>query len=343
VGRAAAQLPKEYSMLKTLATFHAVDSHTLGQTTRVIMSGGPRLNGETILEQREDFKAKHEHLRGIWLAEPRGLVAAFGLLLAPSKSADYGAIFMARDGYLEMCGHATIGLAATLAALGSLQAGRDESFTLEVPAGIVTVRLVWNADGTFRAARITNVPSYVVGDPVLVASSFGELQVDLVHSGMIYALVNARDLGLDLSAEGLASANRIGITLKKEIVDAFATREDLAGSKLHAILFYDDMPDQDGSPAARHLLIVDNQRYDRSPCGTGTAARLTHLVKHGRVGENGSYKAFNIFGNSFDARPVRIEGAQITAEIEGTAHIVAFSNLVLEEQDPFMRGFVSRF
>ncbi|MDX0741202.1 hypothetical protein GOD71_27275 [Sinorhizobium medicae] len=334
----------ENNVLNIAASFHVVDSHTLGQTTRVIFSGCPRLKGESVLEQREDFERRFDHLRGIWLAEPRGNVSAFGLLLVPSRTADYGAIFLARDGYVDMCGHASIGLAATLAAIGTLGAGRDESFTLEVPAGVVTVGVLWNDDGSFRSAKLYNVPSYVLGAPLEVDTArCGTLSVDLVHSGMIYALIDAKKLGLDLSAEGLPKANEIGNLLKKEIFAAFSTREDLCTQSLHAVLFYDEEPDEGGVCTAKHLLVVDQQRYDRSPCGTGTAARLTHLVHQGRVRADGAYRAFNIFGNNFTARPAKIEGNKITAEIEGTAHIMSFSNLILQKSDPFVKGFVSKF
>lgn len=330
-------------MLSTVGTYHVVDSHTLGQTTRVIFSGGPKLVGKSVREKREDFKARFEHLKGIWLTEPRGTVSAFGLLLVPSQVADFGAIFMGTTTYEEMCGHGTIGLAATLAALGTLQAGRDNSFTLEVPAGIVTVKILWNDDGSFRCAKLYNVPSYVYGDPFVVDTSFGDLTVNLVHSGMIYALVDAKKLSLELSPDNLPTLVNTGVKLKEEIFAAFPMREDLKSQNLHGVLFYEEEPDQDGACTSKHLLVVGPQRYDRSPCGTGTAARLTHLIHQGRIKDGGVYRAFNLYGSNFTARPAKIEDGKVTAEVEGTAHIMAFSNLVVEKTDPFVQGFRSRF
>jgi proline racemase len=334
---------KETQVLSTVGTYHVVDSHTLGQTTRVIFSGGPKLVGDTVRAKREDFKARFEHLRGIWLTEPRGTVSAFGLLLVPSNVADFGAIFIGSTTYEEMCGHATIGLAATLAAVGTLQAGKDDGFTLETPAGVVTVKIKWNDDGSFGGARLYNVPSYVFGDPLVVDTSLGSISVDLVHSGMIYALVDASRLSLDLTSENLPAVMDAGTKLKDEIFAAFATREDLRHQGLHGVLFYEEQPDEDGSCSAKHVLVVGPQRYDRSPCGTGTAARLTHLIHQGRIKEGGVYRAFNLHGSNFTARPATNDNGRITAEVEGTAYIMAFSNLVVEKSDPFVQGFRSRF
>jgi proline racemase len=296
-----------------------------------------------VREKREDFKARFEYLRGIWLTEPRGTVSAFGLLLVPSAVADFGAIFIGMDTYEEMCGHGTIGLAATLAAVGTLRAGRDEAFTLEAPAGVVTVKIVWGEDGSFRGAKLYNVPSYVYGDPLIVDTSFGRVTADLVHSGMIYALVDAKTLPLDLSPGNLSTVVRTGVKLKEELLSHFARRDDLRAEGLHGVLFYDEEPDLDGSCAAKHLLVIGPQRYDRSPCGTGTAARLTHLIQQGRIGEGGVYRAFNLYGRNFTARPASIDEGKVTAEVEGTAHIMAFSNLILEKDDPYVHGFRSRF
>ncbi|WP_287204701.1 proline racemase family protein [Mesorhizobium sp.] len=330
-------------MLSTVGTYHVVDSHTLGQTTRVIFSGGPKLAGTSVREKREDFKARFEHLKGIWLTEPRGTVSAFGLLLVPSQVADFGAIFMGTTTYEDMCGHGTIGLAATLVALGTLQAGRDDGFTLEVPAGVVSVKVLWNEDGSFSGAKLYNIPSYVYGDPLLVDTTFGQVTVDLVHSGMIYALIDAGKLSLTLEPDNLPTIINTGVTLKDEIFAAFSTREDLTSQGLHGVLFYEEEPDHDGSCSSKHVLVVGPQRYDRSPCGTGTAARLTHLVQQGRIKEGGAYRAFNLHGSNFTARPAKMADGKITAEVEGTAHIMAFSNLVVEKTDPFVSGFRSRF
>ncbi|RUY02859.1 hypothetical protein EOA25_20835, partial [Mesorhizobium sp. M2A.F.Ca.ET.040.01.1.1] len=282
-------------------------------------------------------------LKGIWLTEPRGTVSAFGLLLVPSQVADYGAIFMGTSSYEEMCGHGTIGLAATLAALGTLQAGRDDSFTLEVPAGVVSVKILWNEDGSFRGAKLYNVPSYVYGDPLVVDTTFGRITADLVHSGMIYALVDARKLSLALDPDNLPTVVDTGAKLKEEIFAAFSTREDLKSQGLHGVLFYEEEPDNDGSCTSKHVLVVGPEAYDRSPCGTGTAARLTYLIQQGRIKEGGAYRAFNLHGSNFTARLAKIEDGKITAEVEGTAHIMAFSNLVVEKTDPFVQGFRSRF
>jgi proline racemase len=268
-----------------------------------------------------------------------------GLVLVPSRVADYGAIFISSYVYLDMCGHATIGLARTLAANGQLAAGRDDSFTLETPAGVVTVILNWNADGSFASARLINVPSLALDRPLLVQSAaFGSISVDLVYSGMWYALVDAAPLGLTLDVDHVSHNLSVGSALRREIAAASAALPELKGATAPSVLLYRDHPAEGFAAAADHMLVLDVNKFDRSPCGTGTAARLAQLVRSGKVDSSGAYRASNLLGTAFTARPVSIDPVtgSVTAEIEGTAHISAFSTLVVEQSDPLVAGFLPR-
>ena len=141
-------------------SFSVIDSHTAGHPTRVILSGLPVLKGGTVKAQRDDFRDHHDELRGLILHEPRGHAAMVGLVPVPSQHADYGAFFISSYIYLDMCGHATIGFAKTLAATGQLKAGTS-GFRLETPAGLVAVDLAWDKQGELEQVTLTNVPCHL--------------------------------------------------------------------------------------------------------------------------------------------------------------------------------------
>lgn len=326
-------------MLTLTSSFSVIDSHTAGHPTRVILSGIPSLKGESVRDKRGDFEARHDHLRPLLLHEPRGHAAMVGLVPLPSAVADFGAFFVSSYVYLDMCGHGTIGYAKTLAATG--QIGPDlDSFTLETPAGVVTVALDWNAAGGLDGVRLRNVPSYVgIEDLEVVHEALGRVRLDLAYGGMWYALVDARALGLDLIPDRVSDLLRLGSSLKASIKDAVAGRPDFTGQPAPSVLFY-----ADGAPGeAVHLLVLESNKFDRSPCGTGTSARLAQLAKQGRVGPSGVYTARNILGVPFTARVAekRPDDA-IVAEITGNAHITAFSTVVVEAGDPLTTGFLCR-
>ncbi|QJP16873.1 proline racemase family protein [Starkeya sp. ORNL1] len=327
-------------MLNLASSFDVIDSHTAGHPTRVILSGVPKLDGASVLEKREDFRARFDYLRPLLLHEPRGHAAMVGLVPVASTVADYGAFFISSYVYLDMCGHGTIGYARTLAATGQIAPQLGDSFTLETPAGVVTVGLVWGANGDLAGVRLRNVPSYVgIADLAVDFEGFGTVKADIVYGGMWYALVDATAMGLELVPERVSELLRIGSALKQAIKAAIAGRPEFAGAVAPSVLFY-----ADGAPGeAVHFLVLESNKFDRSPCGTGTAARVAQLAVRGRLGADGTYRARNILGVDFLARVAeRTPEGAIVAEIEGMAHLTAHSTIVLETSDPIAQGFLCR-
>lgn len=327
-------------MLNLASSFDVIDSHTAGHPTRVILSGVPKLDGASVLEKREDFRARFDYLRPLLLHEPRGHAAMVGLVPVASAVADYGAFFISSYVYLDMCGHGTIGYARTLAATGQIAPQLGDSFTLETPAGVVTVGLVWAASGDLAGVRLRNVPSYIgIADLAVDFEGFGTVNADIVYGGMWYALVDATAMGLALVPERASELLRIGSALKQTIKAAIAGRPEFAGAVAPSVLFY-----ADGAPGeAVHFLVLESNKFDRSPCGTGTAARVAQLVARGRLAADGTYRARNILGVDFLARVAeRTPEGAIVAEIEGMAHLTAHSTIVLETSDPIAQGFLCR-
>ena len=324
--------------MRLVRSFQVIDSHTAGHPTRVISSGIPALNGETVKAQRDDFRQRYDDLRGLILHEPRGHAAMVGLVPVPSRTADYGAFFVSSYIYLDMCGHATIGLAKTLAATGQITVTTPR-FSLETPAGIVDVGLDWGADGELRTVTLSNVPSYLGAKDVGLALGGGQsVHADLAYGGVWYAIVDAREAGVNLDTDHVGAAMLQGEAIKKAYVTLAKGRPDLPQAE-PSVLFVAEA----GAADACHLVVLAANKFDRSPCGTGTSARLAQLYARGRLAVGAPYKARSILGTSFDAVIASVDDdARITPRISGMAHISAFSTIVCEESDPLAEGFLCR-
>ncbi|MCM2402782.1 proline racemase family protein [Rhizobium sp. S153] len=330
-------------MLTISSSFNVIDSHTAGHPTRVILSGVPKLVGKTVLEQREDFRNRFDHLRPALLHEPRGHAAMVGLVQVPSSVADYGVFFISSYVYLDMCGHGSIGFAKTLAFTGALTPESGDHFTIETPAGVVTVGVSWAADGSLDKVRITNVPSYIgLEDFAFDVDGVGEVRTDIVYGGMWYALVDARPLGIPLVPENASRLMQLGSHIKSTLKEKIADIAIFKGSPAPSVLFFDaDAPD-----SATHFLVLESNKFDRSPCGTGTSARMTHLLARGVLTPDQTYHARNIFGIPFEARlagRTEVDGrAAAMVEIEGSAFITSTQTIFFEKGDPLSKGFLSR-
>ncbi|WP_247448634.1 proline racemase family protein [Bradyrhizobium sp. 180] len=325
-------------MIGLSSSFSVIDTHTVGHPTRVVLSGIPPLNGKDVLEKREDFRRRFDHLRGLLLHEPRGHAAMFGLVPVPSSKADYGAIFISSYSYLDMCGHGTIGFAKTLVSTGEIASGR-ESFTLETPAGTITVGLVWDSTGRLKHVRLRNVPSYVGIEGLEVESAqFGKIRADISYGGVWYALVDAKQLGLQLRPENVTLLLQAGSKLKQEIAESIRKHPDSVGAVAPSVLFYEEL----SALEATHFLVLELNKFDRSPCGTGTSARLAQLAHRGRIMDQGVYVARNILGVPFEARIAGRQTHAIVPEIQGIAHLVAQSTILLEVDDPLSSGFLCK-
>jgi proline racemase len=320
-------------MLSFAASFSVIDSHTAGHPTRVILSGMPSLPGRSVREKRNHFKAHHDRLRAALLHEPAGHAAMVGLVPTPSDAADFGAFFISSYIYLDMCGHAVIGYAKTLAATGNLAKPREQ-FTLETPAGIVTVHLAWSDTGELVSARLRNVPAHAGIEGLAVEVEGIAVSVDLAYGGIWYAIADAAAIGLTLDPENVAPALRLGAAIKAAVTEKLRfLPPGMGGGATPSVLFYTEI----NRLRARHLVVLESNKFDRSPCGTGTSARIALLSHQGRLGGDETYIAENLHGIAFAARM-----ADGIPEIEGVAHITAFSTIMKETTDPLAGGFLCR-
>ncbi|MER9076887.1 proline racemase family protein [Mesorhizobium sp. M0904] len=321
--------------MRTSRVFTVIDSHTAGHPTRTVTAGIAPLRGHSVREQRDDFRAVHDGLRGLLLHEPRGHAAMAAAVPVPSREADQGLFFIFSYAYADMCGHATIGYIASLAAMGALPAGFEQNgMSIETPAGIVHVT------GTFEAGRLTsvvlrNVPSYLASADVTVeAEGLGTVTCDIAYGGILYALVDANQIDLPFDIDHASRWCRAGMAIKEALNSASGIPQ------VSSVLFHQAI-----EGGARHLVILAGNKFDRSPCGTGTSARLAQLHARGELATGAPYRAENILGVPFAAKVAalaRDSNGQpaVIPEVRGMAHISAFSTLVLEADDPLPAGFL---
>lgn len=315
-----------------MVTYQVIDTHTAGHPTRAILGGLPPVRGDTVRARRDDFRQRFDHLRPQLLHEPRGHAAMVGAILTESSTADFGAFFISSYVYLDMCGHATIGLARTLVASGQVKLDEGPgSFTLETPAGIVTVAVSRARDGAVTAS-IRNVPARLeVPAMSVTVADLGTIDLQVAYCGGRFALVDAAALGLTIEPDRAGELCRKAAAIKEAINRALP---EPAGS----VLFFRDL----GRGQAQHLVVLEAHKFDRSPCGTGTSARLAALHAAGAIEIGKSYIAEGILGTRYVCAIEETTQDGVIPRIAGEAFLTAYATLVVEEADPLAAGFLCR-
>jgi 4-hydroxyproline epimerase len=298
-----------------------IDSHTGGEPTRVVVSGGPDLGTGPLAVRCELFRRQFDLFRSATVNEPRGSDVTVGALLVTpvDKNCAAGVIFFNNVGYLSMCGHGTIGLVATLAHLGRIRPGDHR---IETPVGIVTACL--HPDGQ---VTVTNVPSYRKAKAAQVqVPGIGALTGDVAWGGNWFFLVEHHNQELCVSnVENLTEYTR----LVRQAVNTQGFPE-----VDHVELF--GPPTVPGAHS-RNFVLCPGMAYDRSPCGTGTSAKLACLAADGKLSEGEDWVQESIIGSTFVGR-YRRNGGDIVPSITGTAFVNAEATLILDEKDPFCWG-----
>ena len=305
---------------------HIIDSHTGGEPTRVVVGGGPDLGKGPMTERLTRFRNEFDHIRSAVVNEPRGNDAIVGALLCePSDpSCDAGVIFFNNVGYLNMCGHGTIGLVITLSHMGRFAGG---TCRLETVCGVVEAKL--NANGT---VTIRNVPSYRSAKQVTVdGPGIGRVRGDVAWGGNWFFLCN--DHGQELSMARLDELTDFAWRVRRGL-EMQSITGDSGGEIDHIELF--GPPTVEGADS-RSFVLCPGKAYDRSPCGTGTSAKLACLYADGKLQPGQTWRQESIVGSVFEGR-VSIEDGKIIPEITGSAFVNAEADLILDERDPFCYG-----
>lgn len=307
-----------------MKTITIIDSHTGGEPTRLIVDGGPDLGDGPLSARLARMREVHDHVRTGTVCEPRGSDVLVGALLcephAPGCVA--GVIFFNNVGYLGMCGHGTIGIVVSLAHMGRIAPGRHR---IDTPVGVVTAEL--HADGT---VGIDNVPAYRASKAVTVAvAGHGTVTGDVAWGGNWFFLVE--DHGLEV-----VPANIAALTAFAENVMAALHAQDVTGTDGapvdHVELFASSL-----TADSRNFVLCPGKAYDRSPCGTGTSAKLACLAADGKLAEGAVWRQESIIGSMFEGS-YRREGDRIVPTIRGRAWVSAASTLLFDDGDPFAWG-----
>jgi 4-hydroxyproline epimerase len=303
-----------------------VDSHTAGEPTRVVISGGPELGIGPLAERLDRFRTEHDAFRSAIINEPRGSDALVGALLcAPvDETCVAGVIFFNNVAYLGMCGHGTIGVIATLAHLDRIRPGTHR---LETPVGVVEAQLFESGE-----VEIANVPSYRHRAGVMVdVPGFGPIRGDVAWGGNWFFLVN--DHGQQLTLDNLEALTDFTLRIRDALVRDGITGVD--GHEIDHVELFTASP-VDGVDS-RNFVLCPGKAYDRSPCGTGTSAKLACLFADGKLREGQVWRQESIVGSIFEGT-VSIVDDKIHPHIRGAAFVTAESELILDPRDPFCMG-----
>jgi proline racemase len=333
-------------MLQFSQVIQAVDSHTAGEPTRIVTGGLPSIPGATMAAKRAVLQRDHDTLRRALVLEPRGhdaIVLAY--LLPPcAPGAHLGVVFANDAGYLGMCGHGAIGVATVAVAMGMVPAVAPVTeLVLDTPAGVVTCRVAVEG-GKVRHVTITNVPSFLFRQRAIVdVHGFGKVAADIAYGGNWFAFVEAEQLGLVVEKSHLPVLMQAAIAVREALVrDGVRGRHpDHGGDEIidHVKLF---APIDDAGHGSRALTLCPGAAYDRSPCGTGTSAKLAVLHGKGELQVGEWFRSQSVLATEFRARIVRETKVgpflAIVPEVQGSAWITGLPTFVLDPDDPCRFG-----
>ena len=311
---------------KQCKRIRVIDSHTGGEPTRVVVSGGPDLGVGPLSERLERFRSQHECFRSAVVNEPRGSDVMVGALLCdpvdPACAA--GVIFFNNVGYLGMCGHGTIGLVATLAYLGHIEPGEHR---IETPVG--TVGAVLHRSGE---VTVNNVASYRAAASVAVeVPGYGKVKGDVAWGGNWFYLV--RDHRLELTLSNIETLTAFTWAIRQALNEKGVTGDE--GQEIDHIELFG--PPQTAGADGRNFVLCPGKAYDRSPCGTGTSAKLACLYADGKLREGQTWKQESVTGSVFEGT-IKVRDGKVYPSIKGSAFVNAEADLVLDPRDPLCMG-----
>ncbi|MQA39786.1 4-hydroxyproline epimerase [Rugamonas aquatica] len=308
-----------------MKTISIIDSHTGGEPTRLVIDGGPELGHGPLSERLALLKRHHDRFRSAVVCEPRGSDVLVGALLCEPHAPDCaaGVIFFNNVGYLGMCGHGTIGLIASLAFMGRIGAGRHR---IDTPVGVVEAEL--HADGS---VTVDNVASYRTQTQVTVeVPGHGPVTGDVAWGGNWFFLVSGH--GLELGVANVEALTAYSVAVGAALEKAGVTGE--GGALIDHIELF--APSRTGADS-QSFVLCPGKAYDRSPCGTGTSAKLACLAADGKLAEGALWKQESVIGSVFEAS-YSYRGELLIPSIRGRAWVNAQAQLILDPTDPFIWG-----
>ena len=324
----------------------AIDTHTDGEPTRIVLSGLPLIPGTTMAEKKNYMMKNLDHLRTLLMHEPRGHRDMFGAILTPptTEKAQYGVIFMDNGGYLDMCGHGIMGLTVALIETGMISATEPETHVLfDTPAGLLN-GCAKIEENRVSEVSITNVSSFLYAENVkIVLPNIGEVNIDVSFGGNFFALVPTKSLHVSIQPENIAQLRQLGMLVKKAINEKIEVRHPIKKhiTSVELTEIY-EKPDP-SSPFSRSVTIFGRGQTDRSPCGTGTSAMMAACYGKGELALGTSYVNESIIGTRFRGeliRQVKVgDFIAVDPVVTGEAYITGIQQFVVDPHDPLKYGF----
>jgi len=331
--------------MRARRVLHTIDTHTEGMSAQIVVGGVGEIPGDTMMEKRLHFIEHHDDIRELLMREPRGHAAKSGAILQPSPrpGVQWGVIFIEVTGCLPMCGHATIAVASALVETGMVEVSEPVTdISLDTPAGLVNAR-VEVLDGQAMSVTLQNVPSFADSlNQQVDVPGVGVVTYDMAYGGNFYAIVTADELGLIFDRDNSAQIMERGLALMAAINSAnppvHPTESSIIGCRHVQVL-------APGSTAraSKHAMVIHPGWFDRSPCGTGTSARMAQLHARGELPLETDFSNESFIGRTFTGRLIAEtnvgEKPAVVPTITGRAWIMGTSQVYLSSDDPFPRGF----
>jgi proline racemase len=327
-----------------------VDYHTAGEPFRIVTAGVPELEGRRILDRRRWAKENLDDVRRLLVNEPRGHADMYGCFVTPPDDdwADLGVVFFHNEGYSTACGHGTIALVTWAIDSGriAVEPGSSRvSVTVDVPSGRLACEARLDDEGKVEAVRFRNVPSFVLARDVTVRTSRGPITVDVAYGGAFYATLEAASVGLGLTRADLPQLidlqRELRPALERSLDVVHPAERDLAG--IYGVIFWERI----GPAEQRNVAVFANGEIDRSPCGSGTSARLAVLHDRGELAIGKPFRHRSLVDSAFEAwvvdeGPAVGRHRSVITEVEGSAYRTGESMFSLDPRDPLGTGFLLR-
>ncbi|MDJ0955508.1 MAG: 4-hydroxyproline epimerase [Arenicellales bacterium] len=329
----------------TKHVFHCIDGHTGGMPVRLVIDGAPHLEGKTQSERRQHFLNEYDWIRKALMFEPRGHDAMSGALLYPPSSDEFdmGLIYIETSGALPMCGHGTIGSVTFALENGCVKPGLPGRVRVETPAGLVTAEYTQKND-RISSVKLTNVPSFLlVRDLRIDLPPLGSLTFDVAYGGNFYPIIEPQDNFTGVSDYTISDLRGMGWEVQCRINDSIdivhPQDKSIRGVK-HCM--WTGEPLHQGSNG-RSVVVAGKSLIDRSPCGTGTSARVAQRVARGLLNVGEPFVHESVIGSQFigcAAQAAKIDGYDaVIPTIEGTAWITGENTIFVDDAEPFPQGF----
>jgi len=329
----------------TSHTFFCIDAHTCGNPVRVVAGGGPNLQGETMGDRRRHFLAEYDWIRTGLMFEPRGHDMMSGSIYYPPtrNDCDVAILFIETSGCLPMCGHGTIGTVTVLIERGLVTPKQPGLLMLDTPAGVVAAHYT-QENGRVTRVRLVNVPAFLYAHNLAVdCPQLGSIVVDVAYGGNFYAIVEPQENYEDM--DRFTAGQLVGMSgeLRRRLNDAYSFEHPL-DPRIHGLshILWTGARKQEGS-TARNAVFYGDKAIDRSPCGTGTSARMAQWAARGRLNKGDRFVHESIIGSQFTGRvedTTRVGDFEaIIPSIEGWARVTGLNTLFIDDEDPYAHGF----